>query len=107
MTGPRENDDITLFNIADRFYMCRRKLLDLGEVLEQMTTKEHPDIMDLCGHYALIRTIANGLATKLEPPRNQRVKITEKDLRNVSKLEILVHELQDTINEAAKELLAA
>lgn len=99
---------ITLFNAFDRFYMCRRKLLDLGKALEDISTINNPGVIDLIEQYALLRALTNKTGTKLENGSARKSdRITERDLLNVERLEVLIHEFQSTLKDACKELLAA
>jgi len=108
MVSPTPQPNITIFNASDRFYMCRRKLLDLGEKLEKISTKESPGVMDLVEQYALLRVLTNKTADKVENASSRKsVRITERDLLNIERLEVLIHEFQSTLNEACQELLAA
>lgn len=93
---------VTLIDAEERFHVIERKIREMEPFLNDISDNEHPGVMDLMLQYSMLRTSVSSIGERLGS--NALSKITIRDLKMLSQLEILVYEFEGTLSDAHAEL---
>ena len=107
MNGNKQSESpskpITLYNAVDRYQMVARELTGIERDVEDLKDCAHPGVFDVFIHFSMLKSAVEGATGIFEAAKLQ--KITPKNIRMLSNLEVLVLELREIVKDAREELL--
>jgi hypothetical protein len=93
---------VTLIDAEERFYVIQSKIREMESQLLDIKDNSHPGVMDLMLQYSMLRTSTSRIGERIVGGGLEKISI--RDLKMISQLEILVFEFEATLSDAHAEL---